>query len=148
MGKYTYLSNDSCYSVFPEDGVEISFVDDNFLNRNHKNPDPLEELSHGSHASGTVQFESSTMPSFSLEAQVDYSNPGTYCLILGLSTLYSIHLLSCSLSCLHLCSVISCCIRLFLLNSPSMTALNHSWMILLIVKSFFVPKQTLVSCEF
>lgn len=38
----------------------------------------MEELSDGSHASGTVQLESTTMPSFSLEAQVDYINPGTY----------------------------------------------------------------------
>ncbi|KAL3831089.1 hypothetical protein ACJIZ3_019891 [Penstemon smallii] len=70
LRKYTYLSNDSCYSVSQEDGVDISFVDNNSRNRNSKNTDPLEELSDAVDASGTVHCQSSKMPSFSFEAQV------------------------------------------------------------------------------
>ncbi|KAL3812236.1 hypothetical protein ACJIZ3_013504 [Penstemon smallii] len=70
LRKYTYLSNDSCYSVSQEDGVDISFVDNNSWNRNSKNTDPLEELSDAVDASGTVHCQSSKMPSFSFEAQV------------------------------------------------------------------------------
>ncbi|KAK6160946.1 hypothetical protein DH2020_004327 [Rehmannia glutinosa] len=70
LRKCTYLSNDSSYSVSPEDGVEISFLDDNSLNRNSKDSDYLEELSPTPHASDTVHCESSKIPSFSFEAQV------------------------------------------------------------------------------
>ncbi|KAG8370579.1 hypothetical protein BUALT_Bualt14G0131800 [Buddleja alternifolia] len=70
LRKYTYLSNDSCYSVSPEDGVEISFLDDNSLNRNSKDYDHLEELSQTSHASGAVQSGPNTVASFSFETQV------------------------------------------------------------------------------
>ncbi|XP_012842600.1 PREDICTED: uncharacterized protein LOC105962815 isoform X1 [Erythranthe guttata] len=70
LRKYTYLSNDSSYSLSQEDGVEVSFLDDSSLNKNHKDSDQLEESSHISHASGTAQYESSKMPSFSFEAQV------------------------------------------------------------------------------
>ncbi|KAH6816807.1 calcium-dependent lipid-binding family protein [Perilla frutescens var. frutescens] len=70
LGKYTYLSNDSSYSVSQEDKVEISFIDDNSRDRNRQDSINLEELSHTSHTSGTVQCESNAIPSLSFEAQV------------------------------------------------------------------------------
>ncbi|KAH6757936.1 calcium-dependent lipid-binding family protein [Perilla frutescens var. hirtella] len=70
LGKYTYLSNDSSYSVSQEDEVEISFIDDNSRDRNRQDSINLEELSHTSHTSGTVQCESNAIPSLSFEAQV------------------------------------------------------------------------------
>ncbi|XP_057809782.1 uncharacterized protein LOC131024279 [Salvia miltiorrhiza] len=70
LGRYTYLSNDSSYSVSPEDEVEISYLDDKSLDRNCQDSSNLEELAHISHASGTVQCESVAMPSLSFEAQV------------------------------------------------------------------------------
>ncbi|CAA0829437.1 calcium-dependent lipid-binding family protein, partial [Striga hermonthica] len=69
LRKYTYLSNDSSYSVSPEDGVEFSFLDDNSVNKNHEDSDYL-EVSQTLHASDTVHCELSKTPSFSFEAQV------------------------------------------------------------------------------
>lgn len=74
MGKYTYLSNDSSYSVSPEDEVEISYLDDNSLDKNHQESSKLEEYSQSSSTSGIVQGELSAAPSLSFEAQVDYLN--------------------------------------------------------------------------
>ncbi|KAL6576075.1 hypothetical protein OROHE_000546 [Orobanche hederae] len=70
LRKYTYLSNESSYSVSPEDDVEISFLDDNSAKRNHKDSDYLHEVSQSSHTSDTVHCETSKIPSFSFEAQV------------------------------------------------------------------------------
>lgn len=69
LRRYTYLSNDSCYSMSPEDGVEISFMDNN-SHRNSKDLDHFEESSDNSLASTSAQIESNRMPSFSFEAQV------------------------------------------------------------------------------
>ncbi|KAL3639166.1 hypothetical protein CASFOL_017073 [Castilleja foliolosa] len=75
LRKYIYLSNDSSYSVSMEDGVEISFLDDNFTNRNHKDSDYFEEVSQTSHASDTVQCEPSKITRFSFEVQCFMPNP-------------------------------------------------------------------------
>lgn len=72
MGKYTYLSNDSSYSVSPEDEVEISYLDHNSLDSDGQESSKLEEFSHSSNTSGTVQGELIATPSLSFEAQVDY----------------------------------------------------------------------------
>ncbi|XP_051130647.1 uncharacterized protein LOC127251100 isoform X2 [Andrographis paniculata] len=69
LRKYAYLSNDSCYSISPEDGVEI-IVNENSLDRSAVDLDDLEGLSETSHAPGTDQCESSKLPSLSFEAQV------------------------------------------------------------------------------
>ncbi|CAI9779714.1 unnamed protein product [Fraxinus pennsylvanica] len=69
LKKYAYLSNDSSYSVSQEDGVQVSFLDDDSAYRDSKNPDHLEEASHTSHASDSAESESCKMH-FSFEAQV------------------------------------------------------------------------------
>lgn len=72
LGKYTYLSNDSSYSVSPEDEVEISYLDHNSLDSDGQESSKLEEFSLSSNTSGTVQGELIATPSLSFEAQVDY----------------------------------------------------------------------------
>ncbi|XP_073302377.1 uncharacterized protein [Primulina huaijiensis] len=69
MRRYTYLSNDSCYSMSPEDGVEISFLDNN-SHRNSRDLDHFEESPDSSLAFTSARRESSRMPGFSFEAQV------------------------------------------------------------------------------
>ncbi|XP_047948182.1 uncharacterized protein LOC125194160 isoform X1 [Salvia hispanica] len=70
LGRYTYMGNDSSYSVSAEDEVDISYLDDNSLDKNRQDSSNLEESSQISHTSGTIQSESSAMPSLSFEAQV------------------------------------------------------------------------------
>ena len=68
------MGNDSSYSVSAEDEVDISYLDDNSLDKNRQDSSNLEESSQISHTSGTIQSESSAMPSLSFEAQVDFHN--------------------------------------------------------------------------
>ncbi|XP_028051145.1 uncharacterized protein LOC114255802 isoform X2 [Camellia sinensis] len=69
LRKYTYLNNDSSYSVLLEDGVEILLLDNFSSNSDEKNPDCMEELSCSSNTS-TYDNDSFKMQSFTFEAQV------------------------------------------------------------------------------
>ncbi|KAI7993232.1 putative vacuolar protein sorting-associated protein 13A [Camellia lanceoleosa] len=69
LRKYTYLNNDSSYSVSLEDGVEILLLDNFSSNSDEKNPDCVEELSCSSNTS-TYDNDSFKMQSFTFEAQV------------------------------------------------------------------------------
>ncbi|CAH9120434.1 unnamed protein product [Cuscuta epithymum] len=66
LRKYTYLSNDSSYSVSQEDGVEILFVESN-IDHCENNPKNIEELFY---ISDDVQSGASQVQSYSFEAQV------------------------------------------------------------------------------
>ncbi|KAK2971030.1 hypothetical protein RJ640_025804 [Escallonia rubra] len=70
LQKYSYLGNDSSYSVSPEDGVQISYMDNLTTNSKKRNSDDVEELPHASDTSDSVQNGSSKVQSFSFEAQV------------------------------------------------------------------------------
>lgn len=70
LTKHTYLSNESSYSVFQEDGVDIIFLENNFPHNVREHPDHREELSYASDASDCVQTESRKLQSFSFETQV------------------------------------------------------------------------------
>lgn len=65
LKKCSYLSNESSYTVFPEDGVKIVFLENNSSSTEH--PEHMEDLSY---ASESVQSESYGMQSFSFETQV------------------------------------------------------------------------------
>lgn len=69
LRKCTYLSNESSYTVFQEDGVELVFVEKSASNkRDHL--EYLEKVSYTSDAYGAVQMEYSELQSFSFETQV------------------------------------------------------------------------------
>lgn len=69
LRKYTYLSNNSSYTVSLEDGVEISLLD-NFTSKSaEESPDCIEESSCGPNTS-TAENDSLKMHSFTFEAQV------------------------------------------------------------------------------
>lgn len=68
------MSNDSSYSIFPEDGVEVRLMNDNSPSRISIDPDDLEGSPQASHASVSDQCESNKLPSLSFEAQVDSCN--------------------------------------------------------------------------
>lgn len=70
LRKYTYLGNDSSYSVATEDGVEISYLDNNSSDTEKRSPENMEELSSTSSTSENIENGSSKMQSFSFEAQV------------------------------------------------------------------------------
>ncbi|CAL5415223.1 unnamed protein product [Camellia sinensis] len=69
LRKYTYLNNDSSYSVSLEDGVEILLLDNFSSNSDEKNPDCMEELSCSSNTSA-YDNDSFKKQSFTFEAQV------------------------------------------------------------------------------
>ncbi|EPS74076.1 hypothetical protein M569_00677, partial [Genlisea aurea] len=69
LKKYIYLSNDSGYSVSQEDGVQISFLNDD-QNMDHEDLDYVGGQSVFSNNFGTVQCESTRNLSFSFEAKV------------------------------------------------------------------------------
>lgn len=92
LRKYTYLSNDSCYSVSPEDGVEISILDNNCGTGNDEQSTDLVDLSYTSSAADTVQSQSSKIPSFSFEAQVIILVFIWLCVIEYLASLFAYHL--------------------------------------------------------
>ncbi|KAI3684030.1 hypothetical protein L1987_84552 [Smallanthus sonchifolius] len=66
---YTYLSNDSSFSVSIEDGVEVVMQDKFSLTSERKSLDNAEKSSYSSTTSETDQIDSSK-PSISFEAQV------------------------------------------------------------------------------
>uniref|UniRef100_A0A175YPS3 Uncharacterized protein n=1 Tax=Daucus carota subsp. sativus TaxID=79200 RepID=A0A175YPS3_DAUCS len=68
LRKYTYLSNDSSYTVLTEDGVEISSLE--FSDDNQRDTEIMEEPLYITGASKNVENDSSKMQSFSFEAQV------------------------------------------------------------------------------
>lgn len=69
LRKYTYLSNDSSYSICPEDGVEVLLLENLFSGNDRKNLDWTEEISFGSD-NFTEDKSLCNMDSFTLEAQV------------------------------------------------------------------------------
>ncbi|XAR56952.1 hypothetical protein NMG60_11024929 [Bertholletia excelsa] len=69
LRKYTHLSNDSSYSVFPEDGVEILLLENISSSMDQKSSHGMEELSSTSDTS-TSDNDSNKIPSFTFEAQV------------------------------------------------------------------------------
>ncbi|KAK3025351.1 hypothetical protein RJ639_043860, partial [Escallonia herrerae] len=70
LRKCSYLGNDSSYSVSPEDGVQISYMDNLTTSSKKRSSDDVEELPYASDTSDSVQNGSSKMQSFSFEAQV------------------------------------------------------------------------------
>lgn len=66
---YTYLSNDSSFSVSIEDGVEVVVLDNFSSTRERKSLDKVEKLLYSSSTSDAEQTEISK-PSLSFEAQV------------------------------------------------------------------------------
>ncbi|KAE9455056.1 hypothetical protein C3L33_13039, partial [Rhododendron williamsianum] len=69
LRKYTYLSNNSSYTVSLEDGVEISLLDNFTSNSTEESPDCIEESSCGPNTS-TAENDSLKMHSFTFEAQM------------------------------------------------------------------------------
>nr|GLL48492.1 uncharacterized protein LOC109169879 [Ipomoea trifida] len=67
--RYTYLSNDSSYSVSQEDGVEILLVESD-INSSENSPKNMDEFFYTSDASDAVQSGASEVQSYSFEAQV------------------------------------------------------------------------------
>ncbi|KAL3505576.1 hypothetical protein ACH5RR_030958 [Cinchona calisaya] len=70
LTKRTYLSNESSYTVFQEDGVDVIFLENNSSDNGREHLDHREELCYTSDASDSVQTESCNLQSFSFEAQV------------------------------------------------------------------------------
>lgn len=70
--RYTYLSNDSSYSVSQEDGVEILLVESD-INSSENSPKNMDEFFYTSDASDAVQSGASEVQSYSFEAQVNFS---------------------------------------------------------------------------
>ncbi|KAJ9559357.1 hypothetical protein OSB04_013971 [Centaurea solstitialis] len=68
---YTYLSNDSSFSVSAEDGVEVVTQDSSsFISESKKSLSKAEKLLYSPSTSNTSQTEPSKKPSLSFEAQV------------------------------------------------------------------------------
>lgn len=73
LRRYTYLGNDSSYSVLPEDGVDIFLLDESLYAEDEKTPDYMDETSDTSNTYAYSQSDSSKMESFTFEAQVGQS---------------------------------------------------------------------------
>ena len=73
LRRYTYLSNDSSYSVLPEDGVDILLLDESLSAKDEQSPDYMDETSDTSDTFAYTQSDSSKMQSFTFEAQVGQS---------------------------------------------------------------------------
>ncbi|XP_059643008.1 uncharacterized protein LOC132284858 [Cornus florida] len=69
LRKYTYLSNDSSYSVSLEDNVEVLLLENSSSDSDKKSPDHMEELSCRSNTSAYPN-DSTEIQSFTIEAQV------------------------------------------------------------------------------
>ncbi|KAK9053434.1 hypothetical protein SSX86_030068 [Deinandra increscens subsp. villosa] len=67
---YTYLSNDSSFSVSPEDGVEVVMHDKIYSTSERKSLDRAEKLSYSSSTPDSSDQTDSSKPSLSFEAQV------------------------------------------------------------------------------
>lgn len=72
LRRYTYLSNDSSYSVSPEDGVDILLLDESSYANDETNLNYMDETSDASDTSGYTHSDSSKMQSFTFEAQVGH----------------------------------------------------------------------------
>ncbi|XP_024982723.1 uncharacterized protein LOC112519038 isoform X5 [Cynara cardunculus var. scolymus] len=70
LTEYTYLSNDSSFSVSSEDGVEVVAQDSSSFISESKSLDKAEKPSYTPITSNTSQTESTKKPSLSFEAQV------------------------------------------------------------------------------
>ncbi|KAK1380403.1 Calcium-dependent lipid-binding family protein [Heracleum sosnowskyi] len=70
LRKYTYLSNDSSYTVLPEDGVEILSLEDNFSGDVKRGMKVMEESLHTFVSTENSENDPSKIRSFSFEAQV------------------------------------------------------------------------------
>lgn len=68
LRRYTYLSNESSYSVCQEDGVDVRISDSN--SDNDESMKSMEELLYTSEASDFDPNGSSKIQSYSFEAQV------------------------------------------------------------------------------
>lgn len=73
LRRYTYLSNDSSYSILREDGVEILLLDESSYANDEKSLDYMDETSDTSDTSAYTRSDSSKMQSFTFEAQVGQS---------------------------------------------------------------------------
>lgn len=65
------MSNESSYTVLPEDGVEISSLEDNFSSDVKGGMSIMEESLHTSVSTENVENDPSKIQSFSFEAQVN-----------------------------------------------------------------------------
>ncbi|XP_034685142.1 uncharacterized protein LOC117914069 isoform X1 [Vitis riparia] len=70
LRRYTYLSNDSSYSILREDGVEILLLDESSYANDEKSLDYMDETSDTSDTSAYTRSDSSKTQSFTFEAQV------------------------------------------------------------------------------
>ncbi|KAJ0034329.1 hypothetical protein Pint_24264 [Pistacia integerrima] len=70
LRKYTYLSNDSSYSVAVEDGVDILVLDNLSSDDDKKDLDHMHEFSDTSNVSSHSQSDSDVIQSLTFEAQV------------------------------------------------------------------------------
>lgn len=70
LRKYTYLSNESSYSVSQEDGVDIILMDKPSSGDENRNPNDIHELSDTKNAPSYPQDDANVVRSFTFEAQV------------------------------------------------------------------------------
>lgn len=70
LRKYTYLGNDSSYSVSTDDGVDILLAENMSSDDDKTYLDHMQESSVTSDASSDSQGDSNMMQSFTFEAQV------------------------------------------------------------------------------
>ncbi|PON64877.1 Phosphatidylinositol-4, 5-bisphosphate phosphodiesterase gamma [Parasponia andersonii] len=70
LRKYTYLGNDSSYSVSFEDGVDIMLLDSSSSDSNKKQMEYMHELSDTTNFSPLSQCNSNRIPSFTFETLV------------------------------------------------------------------------------
>lgn len=70
MRKYTYMGNDSSYSVAKEDDVDIIFLDTLSSDVEKENTAAIHETSDASNISSSLESDQSTLRSFTFETQV------------------------------------------------------------------------------
>lgn len=72
MRKYTYLSNDSSYSVSFEDGVDIKLLESSSSDDDKKGLEYFHELPDSSNVSSNSESDLNKIPSFSFETQASH----------------------------------------------------------------------------
>ncbi|XP_017974971.1 PREDICTED: uncharacterized protein LOC18603726 [Theobroma cacao] len=70
LRKYTYLSNDSSYSVLPEDDVNVLLMDNSSSDDDKKIVENMDELINDAKASSYSEDDPNVVQSFTFEAQV------------------------------------------------------------------------------